>query len=38
MNNWKAPKHIPEGYEWIITYHPTGSGPLFVGRMRKIKR
>lgn len=35
--NYKAPKHIPKGYEWIITYNPEGTGPIFVGKMRKIK-
>ena len=33
---YKAPNYIPEGYEWIITYHPCEDGPLFCGRMRKI--
>ena len=31
--NWKAPKYIPPGYEWIIVEDPR---TIFRGYMRKI--
>jgi hypothetical protein len=31
--NWKAPNHIPNGYEWIIVKDPK---VIFRGYMRKI--